>query len=159
MKVKVLGTAESVNTTERWHGSCYLLWYVCVYHTLLYLYTISIFILYIHYTICNIYNVFPYMSAHPLMYLYAPVHPQYIYVPPIQLYVPAHHIHAYTPHQYPPKSLYHPYVCTPLYICISCITVGLSYSCSALLLVTYCVLCYLLVAPHNGNTSKMLYTI
>ena len=125
---------------ERWHGFifqcntcgwCCLSWYSCIYHSLLYLYTICICIIYIHYTIFNIYTIyFPIYMHIPIyicMSLYIPPcnhTPPYIHIPP-NASVPSQ-VHA------PPHMSVH-----PLFVCI---TVGLSYSWPASLLVTCSVL-------------------
>ena len=103
---------------------------------ILYLYTICISILYIQYTICNIYNIFPCMSVHPLIHLYAPCTSPIHFTPPIHPYTPncvcPHSLYTpcmsicpiplYTPYIYMPPSAYTPMAMppcpyTPMSIC------------------------------------------
>ena len=79
--------------------------------------------LYIHYTKCNISNVFPCMSVHSLVHLYAPVHTPYIYMPPINLFAPSTYPYICTsphksihPFSMPHMSVLTPYVHIPPYI-------------------------------------------
>ena len=111
---------------------------------------------YIHYTICNIYISLhvctsPYTFECPCTYPIHLVTPIYLYIPQVCMppYVcisPYVHMTQYIymspKHLCSQKSIHHHMSVQPLSFCMSCITVGLSYSWSTSLLVTCSVLYY-----------------